>query len=143
MSDITSCKGRTNRGSKVEHCSSSNQRFLVVILDVDVDYMHRSIELAAAIEQVLSVRLGLISRAEGSTLTIANSIITPLLTSNNDISDLLALLPSFRCKFDLPIAVEHLQQTASRVSKAGMSLHLRIESSPDAYNLGSLAFNSS
>jgi len=107
----TSHKGRTNRCSKVKHGSSSDQRLLVVILDIDVYDMYRFIELAAAVEQIWSVGLGVTSYISSQgfhTLTIADGIITSLLTSDNDISDLLTLLPSFRCQFDLPIPIKHL-----------------------------------
>lgn len=62
-----------------------------------------------------SWRLHLKSR--GFTLTVANGIVTSFLTSNDDISNLFALLPSFRCQLDLPIPIEHLQQATGRVSK--------------------------
>lgn len=47
---------RTNRCSQIKHRPSSNQGFLVVVLDVDIDDVHRLIELAATIKQILSVR---------------------------------------------------------------------------------------
>lgn len=81
----------------------------MVILDVDIYDMHRFIELPAAIKQIWSVGLEVTSQVKGSALTIADGIIAPLLTGDNDVSDLLALLPSFRCQFDLPIPIKHLQ----------------------------------
>jgi hypothetical protein len=114
-------KGERTAAAKVEHRSSSNQRFLVVILDVDINDVHRSVELAAAIKQVLLAWLEFTSRVKDLPLTIANSIVTSLLTSDNDISDLLTLLPSFRCQFNLPVPIKHLQQATGRVSKAGES----------------------
>ena len=109
LRESTSHKGQTDRCSKVKHSPSSDQRFLVVILNVDVYDMHRSIELAAAVEQIWSVGLRASSQVKGFALTIANSIITSLLTSDDDIGDLFTLLPSFRCQFHFPIPIEHLQ----------------------------------
>ena len=54
LCDPTSCRGRTDRCSEVKHGSSSNQRFLVVILDVNVYYVYRFVELAPAVKQIWS-----------------------------------------------------------------------------------------
>ena len=94
----------------------------MIVLDVNVNDVHRPIELAAAIEQILSGWLASPSRVKGLVLTVANSIITPLLAGDNNIRDLLTLLPSFGCQFNIPVPIEHLQQTAGRVSKVWMSL---------------------
>lgn len=69
----------------------------MIILDVDVDDMHRSVEFTAAIQQIWLVLLELTSLVEGLELTITDSIVTPLLASDNDICDLFTLLPSFGC----------------------------------------------
>ena len=53
--------------------------------------------------------------------TVANGIVTPLLTSDNDVGNLFTLLPSFRRKFDLPIPIKHLQQATGRVPTSRMS----------------------
>ena len=45
---------------------------------------------------------------KGLVLTVANSVITAFLTGDNDIRDLLTLLPSFGREFDLPVPIEHL-----------------------------------
>ena len=115
----------------------------MVIFDVDINDMHRFVELAAPIKQILSVWSELIPQVKDLKPTIANGIVAPLFTSNDDISDLLTFLPSFGCQFYLPVSIKHLQQATSRISKAGMSLQPWMESDSDTYNLGSLAFNSS
>jgi len=97
LREPTSYKRRTDRCSEVEHGSSSDQRFLVVILDVDIYYVYRSVELAAAVEQIWSAMLEVTSQVKDFALTIANSIVTSFLTSDNDIRDLLTILPSFGC----------------------------------------------
>ena len=95
--DLESYKGQTDRCSKIKHGSSSDQRFLMVILNVDVYDVYRLVELAAAVKQIWEAMLEVIFQIKDSTLTIANSIVATFLTSDNDISNLLALLPSFRC----------------------------------------------
>lgn len=91
----------------------------MVVLDVDVYDMHRFIELAAAVKQIWLFGLEVGSKETGVALTITNSIVTPLLTSDNDVGNLFTFLPPFRCQFDLPVPVKHLQQTTGRVSKRG------------------------
>jgi len=89
----------------------------VVILNVDVYYVYRLVELAAPVKQIWSAMLEVTPQVKGFTLTIANSIVTSFLASDDDISNLLALLPSFRRQLDLPIPIEHLEQATGRVSK--------------------------
>lgn len=56
--------------------------------------------------------------------TVANSVVTSLLTSNNNIGDLLTFLPPFGRQFDLPVPVKHLKQTASGVPTTEISTQL-------------------
>jgi hypothetical protein len=108
----------TYGSGQVEHGFPSDVRLFMVIFNLDVDDVHWSAIIATSCQQVYveARQLWLVSKPNRSEHTFAHSVEASLFAGDDDVSDVFALVPPLRSKFNTPIAVQHVQNAVCIVS---------------------------
>lgn len=106
----------TYRGRQVHDRFPSDVSLLMVILNLNVNDMDRSVEVSSSGQQICPK----ISRHEECRMTrvptIADRVETSFFTGNDDVCDCLALLPPFWRQFYSSVPVKHLQKPVCGVT---------------------------
>ena len=105
----------TNCSSKVNNRFASYVCLFVIILDFHIDNMYGLVVLATARQKIWKQTSGLVRACPMICRTIANSVKTALFTSDHYVCNCFAFLPPFGGKFDLSVAIEHLQETVGSI----------------------------
>lgn len=117
---------RTNGLAELEDRARRDQRLLVVILDLDVDDVHRPVEVAAAVQQVCrsgeegaSVSAARTTQEAGrQPRTFADGVEAALLARDDNVGHGPRLVPALGRFLDLAVAVDHVEDAVGRVTEA-------------------------